>query len=176
MAKKDIIEGQVPEKRKRCYIQARNFFYAAKRCGRLELCEESGSHQVLIIPEYVNIAFSCELYLKAVLYRDEEIIREHKLLDLFNKLDITLKDRVAEILNTDKEQIDILLEKYTNLFTKMRYSFEKPQYNESFSVPLDFFYKMAESLDILAQEIIGVEPYPSTNVNIDLFNDLSLDF
>jgi hypothetical protein len=53
-----------PEKRKRCYIQARCFFFAAKRCGRLEECEESGSPQILPTPEYVNIAFSCELYLK----------------------------------------------------------------------------------------------------------------
>lgn len=46
-----------PEKRKQCYIQARSFYFAAKRCGQAEMCEESGLNQILPIPEYVNIAF-----------------------------------------------------------------------------------------------------------------------
>ncbi|MHB8064340.1 MAG: hypothetical protein ACYDG2_17200 [Ruminiclostridium sp.] len=142
---------QSPEKRKRCYIQARGFFFAAKRCGRVEICEESGSPQYLPIPEYVNIAFSCELYLKALLYRDDEIINGHSLLDLFSRLDVASRHRVSEILKIDEAQIKNLLEQHSNLFRNMRYRFEYPQYSGSFSVPLQFFYLMVESLDQLVQ-------------------------
>lgn len=167
---------QEPEKRKRCYIQARSFFFAAKRCRRIEICEESGLSQSLPIPEYVNIAFACELYLKALLYSDSEIIKGHSLSDLFSRLDVAHRHRVSKILKIEEVQIMILLEQHSNLFRNMRYRFEYPQYSGSFSVPLQFFYLMVESLDELAQEIISVEPYPSTNADIDYFQQLPLDF
>jgi|GEM_PF-2611397 len=158
-----------PEKRKRCYIQARSFLFAAKRCGRVELCEESGLNQNLPIPEYVNIAFSCELYLKALIYKDNETIKLHDLSKLFSLLDAAKIHRVSEILKMDEVQIKNLLEHHSKLFENMRYRFEYPEYSGSFSVPLQFFYLMAESLDQLAQETISVEPYPSTNVDIGYF-------
>lgn len=160
-----------PEKRRRCYIQARSFFFAAKRCGRIEICEESDIPQGLPIPEYVNIAFSCELYLKTLLYQDEEIIKEHRLSSLFRKLDATLRRKVAEILEMKDTEIEEFLDKHLNLFTEMRYRFESPQYSESYSIPLQLFYSLAISLDQLAQETIGVVPYPWTGSTIDITNE-----
>lgn len=171
-----MTQDQNPEKRKRCYIQARSFYFAAKRCGRVEICEESGLNQNLLIPEYVNIAFSCELYLKALLYRDDESIKGHSLLELYNQLDVARRDRVSDISKINEVKIKSLLEQHSNLFGNMRYRFEYPQYSGSFSVPLQFFYLMAESLDQLSQENICVEPYPSTNVDINYFQELWLDF
>lgn len=165
-----------PEKRKQCYIQARSFFYAAKRCGRIEICEESGLNQNFPIPEYVNIAFSCELYLKTLLYRDHEFIKGHELSELFSRLDAAKIHKVSENLKIDEVQIRNLLEQHSNLFRNMRYRFEYLQYSGSFSVPLQFFYLMAESLDQLAQEAFGAEPYPSTNVDIGYFHEFWLDF
>lgn len=170
------MEDQGSEKRKRCYIQARSFFYAAKRCGRTEMCEESGSPQNLSIPEYVNIAFSCELHLKTLLYKGEEMIKDHNLSNLFSQLDVTIRHRVSKIIKIDEIQIKNSLDQNANLFTDMRYRFETKEYCGSFSLPLQFFYLIVEALDQLAQEIIGVEQYPSTSVNVKCLSDFSIDF
>lgn len=167
-------ECQIPNKSKRCYIQARSFLFAAERCGCVEECVESGMPQILIIPEYVNIAFSCELYLKTLLYKESESIKNHKLSELFTQLDIGISNRIALSLNLDIEKINSLLGQYENLFVKMRYQYEKPQ--ENLSVPLQFFYNLTKSLDQIAQEIIDIEPYPSTSVNSDAFYDITSSY
>lgn len=167
-------ECQIPNKSKRCYIQARSFLFAAERCGRIEECVESGMPQALIIPEYVNIAFSCELYLKTLLYKESESIQNHNLSELFMQLDIGLSNRISLSLNMDKEKINSLLVQYKNLFIKMRYQYEKPQ--ENLSVPLQFFYELTKSLDQIAREIIDIEPYPSTNVNSDTFYNITSSY
>lgn len=175
MKQTNKITDQIQEKRKKCYIQARSFFLAAKRCGGEELCPESGTHQILPIPECVNIAFSCELYLKSLLYKDNKRIEGHGLAYLFSELDVTLRNRVSEISKIDEAEIKNLLEQHSNLFQNMRYRFEYKQYSKSYSMPIQFFYRLVESLDELAQEIIGVEPTPSTNADTyihELFLDL----
>jgi len=48
-------------------------------------------NQVLSVPEYVNIAFSCELYIKTLLYQDNEPIQEHNLINLFDQLNEKLQ-------------------------------------------------------------------------------------
>jgi hypothetical protein len=168
MAKTNWLENSRPEKRMRSYIQARNFFFAAIRCGRAEVCEESGMYQVLSVPEYVNIALSCELYIKTLLYKGEERIQEHKLIILFDQLDVKLQNTLSDDLKMPIQEIRNLLREHSKLFLEMRYRFESLQYSDSFSIPLKFFYSMAKSLDKLAQETIGVNPYPSTNADIDL--------
>lgn len=116
------------------------------------------------------------MYLKALLYRDNEIIKEHRLSELFRRLDAAKKHRVSEILKKDEGEIKNLLEQHSNLFSKMRYRFEYLEYSKNFSVPLRFFYLMTESLDQLAQETISVEPCPSTNVDIGYFEEFWQDF
>ncbi len=172
MTRKNKITNVGTEKSKKCYIQARSFFLAAKRCGKDEICEESGSNQYLPIPEYVNIAFACELYIKVLLYIEEDIIMSHNLLHLFNRLEASKRHRVSKIMNIHEAQITKLLNQHSDMFRNMRYRFEYQQYRESFSMPINFFYSLAESLDKVAQETIGVEPYPSTNANIHYFSEL----
>lgn len=154
-------------KQKQFYIQARNFYFAAKRCGRSELIEESGLNQNLLIPECVNIAFSCELYLKALLFKNQEIIREHSLFGLYNLLDTATKDEIFNCMKMGPDQLGLLIKQHSELFTKMRYRFEYPQYKDNFTVPLEFFYNIAESLDQIARRYIGIEPYPTTKYGID---------
>lgn len=173
MAKMFRDKDSKTEKQKKSLIQARNFFFAAIRCGRAEICEESGVYQVLPIPEYVNIALSCELYMKTLLYKGGERIREHKLIILFDRLDVKLQKKLSDDLEMPIQEIRNLLEEHSKLFQEMRYRFESLQYSESFSIPLIFFYSLAKSLDQLAQVAIGVVPYSSTNVDIDL--DLSIE-
>jgi len=160
------------DKRNKCYIQARNFFLAAKRCGRIEKFQESGMPQVLSIPEYVNLAFSCELYIKTLLYKGNEPIKGHNLRNLFNQLDITLQNKLSDGLEIPTKEVCKLLDEHSELFSNMRYRFECCQYRESFSVPVQFFYSMVELLDQLSQETLGVKPYPSTNVGIDFIQGI----
>lgn len=84
---------------------------------------------------------------------------------MFSRLDSTLRNRVSEISKIDEGQIKELLEQHSKLFQNMRYRVECKQYSQSYSMPIQFFYRLGESLDELAHEIIGVEPYPSTNVD-----------
>lgn len=150
------------KKNRKSYIQARAFYFAAKRCGREEECEESGLPQNLNMPEYVNIAFACELYLKTLIYQNEEIIREHNFLELFKELNKIDRQRVKEILKMSDSDITELLDEHSDLFEEMRYYFEFNKYGakEGFSVPLDFFYSFANALDQTARETLKFDPYP----------------
>jgi plasmid maintenance system antidote protein VapI len=87
-----------------------------------------------------------------------------------------LRHRVAEILEMNEAEIGKLLEEHSNLFKDMRYRFESSRYSESFSVPLQFFYSLAKSLDQLAQETIGIIPYPwKEPLNVDIaYEELSM--
>jgi hypothetical protein len=162
-------------KRKRCYIQARDFFFAAKRCGKTEECKESGMPQRLSVPEYVNIAFSCELYIKTLLYKGEERIKEHTLIKLFDRIDVNLRNKLSDDLKMPIEEIRRLLHEHSQLFSEMRYRFESLQYGESFSIPLQFLYSLAISLDRLAQETIGVLPYPLANADFACFPEILVE-
>ncbi|WP_313180893.1 hypothetical protein [Lacrimispora sp.] len=176
MAQTNTIVDHNPAKQEKCYIQARGFFFAAKRCGRTEICEESGLNQNLLIPECVNIAFSCELYFKVLLYKNQEVIREHSLFNLFNQLDDAKKKKISESLKMGQTQLKSLIKQHSNLFNRMRYRSEFPQYSGSFSVPLQFFYQLAESLDKLARELIDIDPYPITKIYIDNLQGSFEDF
>ncbi len=163
--KSPIVE---PSKREHCYIQARNFYHAAVRCGRVEENEESGMNQNLVIPECVNIVFSCELFLKVLLYKDDEIIREHNLLKLYKTLDDTIRDKIVNIIGIDESSFIGMLEEYGDFFKDIRYQFDYKRFKEGLTLPLLFFYGLAKALDQFVQETINIKPYSSTSV--DLFN------
>lgn len=90
----------------------------------------------LIIPNFVNKAFACELYLKATLYLIEnKIPKIHKINELFLELSEKNRQKIYDIWRTiegqniqdcddTREMFDKNLEANSNIFTKFRYSHE----------------------------------------------------
>ena len=82
---------------------ADDFFEAALRCDLNESIKVK--KYPLMIPNFVNSAFACELYLKATLFLNKnEIPQKHKLDDLFLELDQEDKKGIYDIWRTIEEQ------------------------------------------------------------------------
>jgi len=114
---------------------AEEFLCAANRCGFESLLKER--HDVLIIPEFVNRAFACELYLKAIaLTTKGEIPKEHKLDKLFMFLEKSVRTTIYNIWrdNAGENIVDCdyakkkmfwdNLEAVRDIFTRFRYVHE----------------------------------------------------
>ncbi|MCL2540571.1 MAG: HEPN domain-containing protein [Firmicutes bacterium] len=104
------------------------------------------SNKKTYIPNFVNIAFACELYLKAILqYKTGSYPRGHDLEYLYNKAVIEIDE--AEFLTLLARQIDnsfidigvstnidgakrglkTVFDRHKNLYKELRYVFEKPK-------------------------------------------------
>lgn len=113
---------------------ADDFFEAAIRCNFNESVKVN--KYPLMIPNFTNRAFACELYLKATLYLIEtEIPKEHKLDKLFLKLNKKVQKEIYDIWRTiagenifdcDYAQAMFFdnLEANSDVFTRFRYVHE----------------------------------------------------
>jgi len=84
---------------------ANDFFEAAKRCG-WERFEKKGvattENVPLLIPEKVNMAFACELYLKAIAENKKISVKKvHDLDKIFLKLPKTVQKEIYYIWKSD---------------------------------------------------------------------------
>lgn len=83
-----------------------------------------------LIAFVVNGSLACELGFKAILAEDYQNLRGHKLEELFNKLDPTVKAFIKEnmpSMKNDEEghkEFDCLLAKVSNNFVEWRYYYE----------------------------------------------------
>lgn len=76
---------------------ANNFYDAAERCDWPK-GEVNHSNRPLMIPEFVNRAFACELYLKGIAAATNiKIINKHQLDSLFNHLKEADKNKIFYI-------------------------------------------------------------------------------
>jgi hypothetical protein len=114
---------------------ANNFFEAAERCD-FPVGEVNEKNWPLMIPEFVNRAFACELYLKGIaIATDTKVINKHQLDLLFNQLKIEYKNKIFHIwLNRADENLidceytrkmfDDNLLSISDIFERFRYSHE----------------------------------------------------
>lgn len=109
----------------RCIREAEQFIEVAQYCRE----ENKVSPFRLIFPLFMNAAFSCELYLKAIAMIESNsatFTDGHKLNDLFSNISTTAQQKIRE--NYNKKGIYITLDemllKYSNNFIEWRYSFE----------------------------------------------------
>lgn len=113
---------------------ANDFFEAAIRCNFDESVKVN--KYPLMIPNFTNRAFACELYLKAILYLNEIPIKKvHKLNELFLKLSEKDQKEIYNIWRTNagenipncdyvKRMFDENLEANSDVFTRFRYVHE----------------------------------------------------
>ena len=104
----------------------------------------NGQIESLIVPAVVNLAFSIELYLKFLLTKNKKQCRGHKLLDLFNSLDSTVKQEIIKLTEYDEEEFKILLSKHTEAFVEWRYFYER---NENINVNIEFMKKLIDCVE-----------------------------
>ena len=105
-------------------------------------------------PVMVNIAFSCELYMKALLMwhsKCREIIGEHKLDALFGMLEMPLQDRIR--CETKIEYWESFLKDSADAFCAWRYYYEKD--NVMFG-HIGGLFSFAEVLDNICSEEITI--------------------
>lgn len=115
-----------------------------------ELIEEND----LTKPVMVNIAFACELYMKALLMwnrKDREIIEEHKLDALFGMLEISIQERIKQ--ETGVQNWDVFLKHSADAFCAWRYYYEKD--NVMFGYVGNLF-AFSEVLDSICSEEISI--------------------
>ena len=133
LKEKEIIKFDLNKYNKMIFA-ADDYFEAAERCsfnGSIKL----GKYP-LMIPNFTNGAFACELYLKATLYLiKNEIPKGHNLYKLFFKLNKRNRKDIYNIWRTIDEQ-DIVdcdyaegmfcdnLEAISHVFTRFRYVHE----------------------------------------------------
>lgn len=129
---------------KGCYRQAEMFYKLCYRCRDMLLGEAMDA-------VYANIAFSCELYFKSLLF-DQQIDcrKEHDLYKLYKSLPDKLQEEIKEIhpcRNTPKANFELELKEVGKAFTVFRYMYERKMmaWNGLFLVEL---------LDILHQNIV----------------------
>jgi hypothetical protein len=82
-----------------------------------------------IIPEIVNIAFSCELFIKSMLICEKTVYgKNHKLHELFKLLSLLVQGEViievTQKLSIETGSFDEVLERNGNCFYEWRYYYE----------------------------------------------------
>lgn len=114
---------------------ANNFFEAAERCD-FPVGEVNEQNWPLVIPEFVNRAFACELYLKAIaIATDTKVVNKHQLDLLFNQLKIEDKNKIFHIWLTKvgenlvdceytRKMFDDNLLSISDVFERFRYTHE----------------------------------------------------
>ncbi len=98
------------------------FLDTAKKCNNPKI-EFTGWTHPLLVPIITNMAFSCELFLKAILKHDNKEIKTHNLKELFNNLPEDIKNKIMKSQN--EEDFMAKLENISNLFEEWRYLYER---------------------------------------------------
>ena len=130
------------------YWHAQDFKEAAEA-----ICEKEPTKPVI-----VNLAFSCELYMKALLMlqrKSQLIVEGHKLNELFAELEEPLRQRV--LCETNIQNWDGFMKDSSNAFEAWRYSYEEDKALRIGHIPE--LFRLADVLDKICTEIFSVKDY-----------------
>lgn len=140
------------------FYVACSFTDTAERAVGDKTIEKEGWMRQNIIPEIVNRAFACEIFLKAMLtYKNIKFKRNHNLFELWKKLSKELSNKVEgeiyECIELEESvSLDDLINKIANAFNEWRYIYEE----NLKSVNLGFLKIFNDSLrEVCCKEIHG---------------------
>lgn len=114
------------------FYLANQFYDAYKRCDEYRPIG-NGKKENKFVPAYVNLAFSCELYLKALLKLRGRDCKKHSLLNIFNyleKQDPSITDSIINLSNIvtgygfSNKGFKFQLGTISETFEKWRYIYE----------------------------------------------------
>ena len=111
-----------------CKDAANQFYKTAQKCEGDNLNEY---FMIGFYPYVVNIAFACELYMKAIMiYRSpqREFYKGHDLCSLFSRLETADKQYIEEKFNEKNpaKNLTAFLTENGNSFVEWRYALEQP--------------------------------------------------
>jgi len=133
------------------YLKARDFLDVARN---LDIQED-----FKLVPTVINAAFSCELFLKAILIWKNESsdpIRYHSLKNLFDMLDKEEQDKIKQ--NANVYNWDSFIKEADRAFEEWRYIHEK---DKCLEISISEVIRFAESLCLfygtrhLKQEVLN---------------------
>ena len=107
-------------------------------------------------PVIVNLAFSCELYIKSLLMlqrKSREIVIGHELDKLLSQLDKPIQERIFRESNI--ENCDEFIKDSSNAFEEWRYYYE--DIKETRIGHISGLFKLADTLDKICTEIFSVK-------------------
>lgn len=103
----------------------------------------------------VNLAFSCELYLKAMLYElDVDFGKTHRISDLYKLLPKNQKKRIKESVHFQyhkKVKFELILEEISEAFVFLRYAHER----KAIVINWDALSSISTAIMQVARDIIG---------------------
>lgn len=119
------------------------------------------------IPAYVNLAFACELYLKALLKTRGKEVKGHLLIDLFTKMETIDNSIIKEIIQLSNIMSDLnytedgyksFVKSISDTFKTWRYSYE---WSKGIMCINSYFFEVfSTSLYLVSENIIN-------NLNVD---------
>lgn len=127
---------------------ANSYLSAVRKCNNDPTIEMVGWRHPLIIPIVTNAAFACELFLKALLQKNNELQPGHNLMILFQKLPKEIKEGL--IGSQDSKLFFQELSKISCLFQEWRYIYERQLSSLNFS----FLISFAEDLSFITNKIV----------------------
>jgi len=140
---------------------ANQFYKAYQRCDDYKPIGNSKVENIFI-PAYVNLAFACELYLKALLKLKGGKNRDHSLLKIFNcleKQDQSITDTIINLTNTMTgfnftiNGFKFQLGTISNTFEKWRYCYEWHSYYMAINAL--FFNVFSYALHLICEKYIN---------------------
>lgn len=127
---------------------ANSFLAAVHMCNKNPTVEMVGWGHPLIVPIVTNAAFACELFLKALLQKNNRLKSSHRLLDLFQALPGEIKDDIISL--KDGELFIKELTKISCLFEEWRYIYER----QLISLNFKFLVNFAEELSAITNKTV----------------------
>lgn len=120
------------------------FLNAARKCNEPKIECVGWSHS-LLVPIITNMAFACELFLKAILKHDDKEKKLHSLIDLFDALQEDIK---KEIMNSENEDVfKRNLVNVSNYFEEFRYLYERYPFSIDYKFLCNFSEKLLKVVD-----------------------------
>lgn len=145
---KNIIEQMKQYSGRDIACLGKNFLEAAKKCDSQEIERVGWSHS-LLVPIVVNMAFSCELFFKAILKYHNQEIKTHNMEKLFERLPEDVQKQLVDICDCDEEEFRNSLRRVSNYFEEWRYLYER----HPSTVEYIFLRELSEKLLELTEEV-----------------------
>lgn len=130
---------------KRAYKSAEEYFYIFEKCYDMIF---NGNHNALC----TNISFSCELYLKSLLFYEKiDCMKKHDLSELYSMLPSKIKKDLKELHpcgNSSKNRFELELKELGKAFIVFRYAYERKRlaWNMQFLIELVLTLKSYTSI------------------------------
>lgn len=122
--------------------------------------QELREHFDAKVPEIVNMAFACEVFLKTLIVLDGKEQRGHQIKVLWDALDtenrVAIVERIIDGTNVKEEEIAERIDDISNSFTEWRYLYEVP----GLSVHIGFL----EKFTLILRDIVCEKLYKMTYV------------